>query len=313
MLPPKAMKLTEGEKGLPELDEVERLWHSQDRVGEGPLWDAAEQALYWVDIEQNVFHRLYLGGEKAGQAQTFGAGVMVGAVALREAGGLLLATQRGLGRWDDPTSPITWLVNPEQNKPNNRFNDGKVDSRGRFWAGTMSLNPDPNDPQGSLYRFDPDGSVHVMETNLTISNGLGWSPDNKLFYLTDSPKHVIYVYDYDEATGALANRRVFVQTPEDEGVPDGLAIDSEGCIWSARWGGWKISRFTPDGKLEREIKMPVENPSSCAFGGPDMDELFITSAWSGMNSEQRANQPQAGDVFRLKAGVRGLEVARAAF
>lgn len=295
------------------MSEVEHLLGSQNRVGEGPVWDAAEQALYWVDIEQNVFHRLYLSGEKAGESQTFGAGVMVGALALRQAGGALLATQRGLARWEGPTQPLTFLVNPDANKPNNRSNDGKVDSAGRFWVGTMSLNPDVNDPQGSLYRYDPDGSVHRMETGLTISNGLGWSPDDKRMYLTDSPRRVIYVYDFDTAAGTIANRQVFIQTPPENGEPDGMTIDSEGFLWVAFWGGWKIGRYSPDGKLEREIKMPVECPSSCCFGGPNLDELFITSAWRGVKPENRPNQPQAGDLFRVKVGIRGLEVTKAAF
>jgi sugar lactone lactonase YvrE len=159
--------------------------------------------------------------------------------------------------------------------------------------------------QGCLYRLDPDGSVHRMETGITVSNGIGWSLDHKIMYFTDSLRYVIYAYDYDPVTGRIANRRPFVQLPAEQGVPDGLAVDREGFVWSALWGGWKVVRFDPEGKLEREIPMPVANPTAPAFGGPQLDELYITSARLGLSEDDRKKQPLAGNLFRLKTEVRG--------
>ncbi|HEV2579310.1 MAG TPA: SMP-30/gluconolactonase/LRE family protein, partial [Ktedonobacteraceae bacterium] len=166
---------------------------------------------------------------------------------------------------------------------------------------------DSRQPEGSLYRLDPDHSLHVMETNIRISNGIGWSPDRRLMYFTDSPLRMIYVYDFDAASGALENRRPFVHTPTEKGVPDGLTVDSEGFIWSACWGGWKITRYDPAGKVERVLQLPVQYPTSCAFGGASLDELFITSAWTALSEEKRRQQPLAGDLFRADVGVKGLE------
>jgi sugar lactone lactonase YvrE len=184
-----------------------------------------------------------------------------------------------------------------------RFNDGKTDRQGRFWAGKMS-----DRPGNSLFRLDVDLSVHRMESSIICSNGLGWSPDNRIFYYTDSIARLIYAYDFDAGSGDICNRRVFTQVPQDagEGLPDGMAVDEEGCIWSARWGGWKVVRYTPDAQIEREIPMPVEFPTSCAFGGPDLKDLYITSAWVEVLPERRAGQPMAGDVFRLQTEVRGI-------
>jgi sugar lactone lactonase YvrE len=200
------------------------------------------------------------------------------------------------------------MADPEAHKPFTCFNDGAVDRQGRFWAGTMCYPYDAcGQPEGSLYRLDPDLSVHTMETGIGISNGIGWSPDNRLMYFTDSPLHMIYVYDFDASTGTIENRRPFVHTPDEKGFPDGLAVDSEGFIWSACWGGGKIKRYDPDGKVERTIRLPVQYPTSCAFGGESLDELYITSDSRAVSEEKRAQQPFAGDLFRLQAGIKGLE------
>jgi sugar lactone lactonase YvrE len=159
---------------------------------------------------------------------------------------------------------------------------------------------------GALYRLDPDGSVHTAETGIGISNGIGWSPDNTIMYYTDSLSRTIYAYDYDAATGNISNRRDLIVTPEDDGLPDGLTIDGDGYIWSACWGGWKVTRYAPDGRIDREVRLPAAQITACVFGGPNLDELYITSAWTELDAEQRRSQPLAGDVFRLKTDVRGL-------
>lgn len=282
------------------MSEVERILGVRNRLGEGPIWNSREGALYWVDIEHNAFHRLVTA---TGKHDTFRADLPVCTLAFREAGGLVIATRDGFAFWDLETGELQPISDPEAGKEGtHRFNDGAVDRQGRFWAGTMS----PPDATSALYRLDPDLSVHEMETGLTISNGIGWSPDNRTMYFTDTPPKIIYAYDFDPITGEIENRRPFVYTPEEDGAPDGLAVDSEGFVWSARWGGWKITRYDPDGKVESEVRLPVAQVSSCAFGGPALTELYITTAWSGLRAEARRAQPMAGDLFRLQTDVRGL-------
>jgi sugar lactone lactonase YvrE len=216
-----------------------------------------------------------------------------------------MATKNGFAFWDPQTKSLTYIKNPEQGKPYMRFNDGEVDSRGRFWAGTMSEADNPQ-PEGVLYRLDPDLSVHAMESGLSISNGIGWSPDDKTMYLTDSPRRIIYAYDFDVETGSINNRRVFVAAAGESYEPDGLTVDSQGYIWSACWNGAKILRYAPDGKLDRTIEVPALRPTSCVFGGPDLTDLYITSSRDDLAREQLDAYPFSGDLFRLRTGVKGL-------
>lgn len=278
--------------------EVEHILAVQARLGEGPIWNMAERKLYFVDIEGGAFHRY---DPLAGSDEVFTVGLPLGCLAFRASGGLVLATRDGFMTWDMTTGAATRMVDPEPHRPHARFNDGAVDRAGRFWAGTMSEGDD-----NSLYRLDPEGSTHVMETGITVSNGIGWSPDNRRMYFTDSRRKLIYVYDFDLTTGETANRRVFVDSTAENGVPDGLAVDSEGCVWSARWGGWKVTRYDPDGRAALEIPFPVEYVTSCALGGPNLDELYVTTAWTAVPESQRAQQPLAGDLFRVRVGVKGL-------
>lgn len=285
------------------MNELEQVLAVQNTLGEGPLWNVQEQALYWVDINRDCFYRYEPG---TGKRETFDVGVPVGVLAMRATGGLVMATKRGFAFWNRQDG-LQFIVDPQERTGHTRFNDGAVDCRGRFWAGTMcGLEPSCSQPEGSLYRLDPDQSLHIMETNVGVSNGIGWSPDQRLMYYTDSPLHLIAVYDFDADSGAIENRRPFVHTPDEKGVPDGLTVDSEGFIWSACWGGWKITRYDPDGKVERVIQLPVQYPTSCAFGGASLDELYITSAWTALSAEKRKQQPWAGDLFRLKVGIQGL-------
>lgn len=284
------------------MNTVEHVLTTQNRLGEGPIWSTGEQSLYWVDIENKTFSRWK---PETGSYEVFPVGTQVGVLALRANGGLVLATEKGFAYWDEQTQNLKVIAHPEADQPQRRFNDGAVDCRGRFWAGTMNVAENTND--GVLYRLDPDGSVHVMETGIGIANGIGWSPDNTILYFTDSPRRIIYAYDFDATTGTITNRRIFVQASDESGVPDGLTVDSEGHIWSAYWDGAKIVRYTPQGQVERVIQMPVLRPTSCVFGGSTLDELYITSAWSRLSEEQRRQYPLSGDLFRIKAGIRGLE------
>jgi sugar lactone lactonase YvrE len=275
--------------------QAQHLISSQNKLGEGPLWHPGEEALYWVDIEQQRVERYQ---PSAGLRTGVHFSLSVTALGLRRLGGFIAATEKGFGYWDGRTSEVFLFDHPESDKPENRFNDGAVGPDGRFWAGTMRPGPqEPGASPGALYRLDPDSTSRLVEPGLTISNGLGWSPDGKRFYHTDSLRHTIYVYDYDPAGGEVENRRIFVQDPEVPGVPDGLTVDSQGFVWSARWGGWKVTRFDPEGKPEREITLPVACPTSCTFGGTGLNRLYITSAWTALTPAERAEQPQAGDVF----------------
>lgn len=280
---------------------VDPVVSSQCKLGEGPVWHPREEALYWLDILQGNLHR-YAYASKI--HEVIDLGIVASAMGLRENGGFIMATLRGFAFWDASSAQFEFLGDPEPGQhPDIRFNDGKTDRQNRFWAGKMS-----GRYENSLFRFDPDRSITRMESGIAVSNGLGWSPDNRVFYFTDSVAKKIYAYDFDPSTGAISNRRDFISVPEapEEGMPDGLAVDSEGCIWSARWGGWKIVQYDPKGQMMREIRMPVEYPTSCTLGGPNFDELFVTSAWVEYSAEQRLQQSQAGDVFRIQVDTPGL-------
>lgn len=281
------------------MNDVEHALAVQNDLGEGPQWNPDEGMLYWVDIMAGRFHRW---NPTTGYHEVFEVGLPVGALVFRARGGLALATRDGFAFWDFEMRTPQFIADPEAGKAS-RFNDGKVDRQGRFWAGTMA---DNRTPTGALYRLDPDLSVHTMVTGVTTSNGIGWSPDNKTMYYTDSPTRTIFAFDFDPATGAIAKRRTFAATPGSADVPDGLTVDSEGFVWSARWDGWRVVRYDPDGKVEREVRVPAQRVTSCMFGGANLDELYITSARTGLSAAQLKDQPLAGDLFRLKAGVKGL-------
>jgi sugar lactone lactonase YvrE len=281
------------------MDTVERFLNVRNKLGEGPLWHPEEQTLYWVDCKGNTIFRW--NAAAPGEVGRFDVGLPVGAVAFRAAGGLLLATKNGFAFWDVAGQTLHFVADPEADKPQSRFNDGAVDRHGRFWAGTLG-----DGDNNALYRFDPDGSVRTMETNIGVSNGIAWSLDDRTMYYTDSPRQTIYAYDYDAPSGAISRRRNLVHDPEVRGFPDGLTIDHEGFLWSARWGGWAIQRYDPQGKLERKIEMPVQFPTSCTFGGPDLNILYITSAWTPLGEARKHEQPSAGDLFRLHTSVRGF-------
>lgn len=279
---------------------VEHVCSAQAELGEGPIWHPDENQLCFLDITQGRFHRF---NPVTGAHSSVDLGVVVGSMGVRASGGWIMATRKGFAFWDEHTRQMNWIGDPDADESEQvRFNDGKTDPQGRFWAGKMSASP-----SNHLYRLNTDRTIHRMESGITVSNGLGWSPDLKTFYFTDSPALVIYAYDYDASSGNISNRRIFARIPEGEGFPDGLAVDSRGGIWSARWGGWKVVHYLPDGRIDFEIKMPVEFPTSCAFGGPNLDELYITSAYIEVPVNKRKDQPMAGDVFRVRTNVVGIQ------
>src|SRR5438876_8958750 len=227
------------------MDNVEHILPCRNKLGEGPLWSIDEQKLYWVDIPNKSFSRFDPASEKL---EIFPVDQSIGVLALRASGGLVLATRKGFAFWSEQQRELQYIAQPHGNDPLLRFNDGAVDARGRFWAGTMSDVELPG--KGTVYRLDPDGSTHEMIKNVGVSNGIGWNPDNTIMYFTDSEASVrsIFAYDYDIENGTIANGRVFWTNPDAKGTPDGLTIDSEGFVWSAIWDGAKIIRFDPAGQ-----------------------------------------------------------------
>jgi L-arabinonolactonase len=277
-----------------------------NQLGEGPLWNPDDRALYWVDIYEKQVHRLYA---SSGEHQVFGLDARVTALGLREGGGFVVTTDKVFAFWDWQTGELTHIAEPKTLAAVVRFNDAAVDRRGRFWAGTMN-EEDGQRPDGCLYRLDGDRTVHTMGASYTITNGLGWSPDNTRMYVTDSANGLIWLYDYDHDTGEISNQRPFAQIPTGKGVPDGLTVDSEGFVWSAIWDGWRVVRFDPAGQETLTIRLPVQNVTCCAFGGENLDALYITTAWLGLSDEARRTQPQAGNLFVAPVGVRGIAEPR---
>lgn len=274
-------------------------------IGEGPRWNVAEQRLYWVDFIEN--QNIHTWQPSTGELQTYRTEAPVTALGFRRSGDLIVATGGQIATCNLATGKLSDFTRVD-GRPSMRLNDGAVDAQGRFWVGSMHSEKQ-DEPHGSLYRFDADGSLHTMDSGITVSNGLGWSPDQRTLYFVDTYRRVIYGYDYAAAAGTIKNRRVFVRTVEADGYPDGLAVDAEGHVLVAFWGGWKVVRYDPDGKQEREIRFPVANPTACAFGGANLDELYVTSARLALKPEELARQPMAGDLFRVRMNIKGQEEA----
>ena len=287
--------------------EVEHVLEVHNVIGEGPVWHSQEECLYWVNfIEQFQVLRFY---PQTRHMDVFETGVPVMALGIRMAGGFIAATGKGIAHWDAQRNTLEPFCEPVAGLSTCRFNDAATDGQGRFWVGTLN-DANPKGPDGELFCVQADGSWQVMDKNITVANGIGWSPDRKIMYFTDSFRYSIYAYDYAADAGTITNRRTFVQTSPDAGVPDGLTVDSEGFVWSAFWGGWKVVRYSPEGKVDREYRLPVPNPTSCAFGGKRLDELYITSASLGLSKEEQERHVQSGDLFCLKAGITGMDEPR---
>ena len=282
--------------------EVSCISDSRCLLGEGPMWSPRDGALYWVDILTPAVHRLDTA--KGVETETK-LGSMVSVVIPKATGGLLLATSSGLVTFDAETKRLTPLCHPESDRPGNRYNDGKCDRMGRLWIGTLDMATAAN--RGNLFRVDADATWKKMDTGFTVANGLGWSPDNKQMYFTDSVRRTIYAYDFDLSRGEIANRRPLLILDASDGTPDGMTVDEEGCLWVAIWDAWRISRYSPDGKEMFRIKMPVPRPTSCCFGGENLDTLYVTSASLRLNADALAAAPLSGSLFAIKVpGVRGL-------
>jgi sugar lactone lactonase YvrE len=278
---------------------------ARNTLGEVPVWDVAEQALYWVDIEKCLLQRLE---PASGALRRWVLPERVCALALRRNKGLVLALASGFAFFDPDTGAIERLAAPEADRPRNRMNDGKCDRRGRFWAGTMD--DSLRERTGALYRLDPDLACHRMETGIGISNSLAWSPDDRTFYFADTLQRTIFAYDFDLETGAIANPRPLTRCEDQPGSPDGSTIDADGYLWNAQWDGWRLVRYAPDGRVDRIVPLPVQKPTSCMFGGPDLATLYVTSAVWDVAGEELRRQPWAGGLLALDVGVKGLPEPR---
>ena len=273
----------------------------RDLLGEGPLWSARDRALYWVDIKAPCVNRLDLGD---GTVTVWPMPEAIGwLIERRDAAGFIAGFKSGFARLDLDPVAIDLFADPEAHLPDTRLNDAKADRRGRIWAGSMDERPNAQ-PIGALRRLDPDFSLRIVDDGYHIANGPTFSPDQKVLYHADSAQRLVYAYDIDD-DGGLANKRVFVRFADDWGYPDGMTTDAEGGVWIAAWDGGRVNRFTPDGALDRFVALPASQITSCAFAGPNLDRLFITSAAMG-----RDDEPLAGALFEIDAGVRGLPPAQ---
>lgn len=282
-------------------DDVRVAVPGTDFLAEGPFWHAETQRLHWVDI---LAPSVISADLKTGERRTRPMPELVGVAIPKASGGFLCATETGL-RTLEESGQVTTLAEPEADRPGNRFNDGKCDAKGRFWVGSLAINTEPG--KGALWRYDPDGQAIRMLDGVHISNGLGWSPDNRTFYFTDSGPRTIWAFDFDLDAGTLANRRIFAQIEPHEGVPDGLTVDADGGVWTALWDGWGLRRYLPDGSIDRVVTLPVPRPTSCTFGGPDHRTLLVTTARIRLSSQQLEEAPLSGSVFAIETGIAGQQ------
>jgi sugar lactone lactonase YvrE len=280
---------------------VECVLAADSLLGEGALWDPAAQVLWWIDIKGRSIHRF---DPASGDDMSWPTPHDVGSLALRRAGGLVVAMRHGFYFFHPADGTFTTIVEPEAGLPENRFNDGKPDRQGRFWAG--SLHDAETRPTGGLYRLDTDLSCTRLVEGIFASNALAFGAESEVLYYGDSRQRVVWAWDFDRDDGAIHRRRVFVELQAGEGAPDGAAVDSAGGYWLTQPDGWCICRYDPSGRRDRTIRMPVQRPTCVAFGGPDLRTLYCTSCRWGLSAADLHAQPLAGGLFAIAVDVAGL-------
>ena len=281
--------------------EIEVVLPAGNLLGEAPMWNAAEQALYWVDALSPAIHRLGADGALA----TFPMPRPIGSFVFRRSGGLIGALKNGFCSIDLAAGTVGPIVDPEPDRPGNLLNDGKCDRGGRYWCG--SRDGALRDPVGRLFRLDPDLSCRAMDEGFIVSNGIAWSPDDRTLYFADSRAETVFAYDFDLDDGTISNRRAFFSTRRIEGRPDGATVDSAGFYWCALVHGGAVARIDPKGRLDRLVPMPARHVTMCSFGGPALDVLYVTSAAAMVPEAERASEPLAGALFAVRGlGVKGL-------
>ena len=265
----------------------------QASLGEGPVWIADRSELIWVDIDQAHLHSYF---PAADAHESIDLDRQVSSVAPRSAGGLVVTVREGFAALGDAGSRLIAPVEPGD--PGTRMNDGACDRAGRYWAGTMCLD---GEARAALYRLDPDLGLTRVLSGVSVSNGIAWSPDDKSMYYVDTGTRSVDVFDFDGETGGLAARRALIDVPPAWGKPDGIAVDDDGCIWVALWGGGAVHRYTPGGRLDMRLELPVSQVTGCCFGGGDRATLFVTTAARGVSQDDRL----AGALFACRPGVAG--------
>ena len=279
---------------------VECVLRANALLGEVPVWSGREQRLYWVDIRAPALHRF---DPVTGHDQSWPMPEPIGAVALHGEGGLLVALASGLARFDCATAVLTPLQPVEADITTSRLNDGRCDRQGRFWVGSMDRSTPHG--RGSLYRYDPDGSLHRKFGGIEVPNALAFSPDGRTMYFCDTPTRRIQAFTLDPDTGDIGDERCFVEC-QPPGDPDGAVTDAEGNLWVTHFGGARITRYRPDGRLADVIPLPVERPTACCFGGENLDTLFVTSSCQNLDEAHLRRFPLSGGVFAVRPGVYGL-------
>ncbi|MCH2115436.1 MAG: SMP-30/gluconolactonase/LRE family protein [Pirellulales bacterium] len=287
---------------------VNRVLEVRANLGEGPIWDADAKVLWWLDILGKKLHQFH---PDSGRDETWDLGQMPGTVVCRQKGGVVLAVEDGFAEFDFKAEKLIALANPEHDKPENRFNDGKCDPSGRFWAGTMHKVDALTKSSGALYSLDADHRVAKHVDSVGVSNGIVWTQDAKTMYYIDTVSAAVDAFDFDNGAGKVSRRRTVFQVPQGMGLPDGMAIDDSGKLWVSFWDGWQVARICPiEGKVIGKIELPVANVTACAFGGAALDQLFITTARAGVSDEDLEKQPLAGDLFMAQPGVHGVVSAK---
>lgn len=285
---------------------IELVADKQNLCGEAPLWDYRRQCLYWVDQDDGGLFR-YVPDKRDTEVQD--ERIRITGIALNKGGGIVAAGMDGLFLWKEGKFFRNILSKHEDKILS--FNDIIADSEGRIYGGTLYWDEKGITRPGNLYRIDKNGTAYIEDDGIILSNGLAFSPDNNFLYFADSGKRSIFLYDYDRISGRLSNRRIFVEVPSEEGIPDGITVDSEGFVWCALWYGGKVVRFNPDGVKEREIKFPVMQVSSVMFGGRNLSDLYVTTAgkyWSSILKPSRfdSKQPMGGGLYRVKTEIAGI-------
>jgi sugar lactone lactonase YvrE len=287
------------------MTEIACVVQAHDALGESCLWCPATRKVWWLDILKPALqsfdpvtreHRVYpLPGRSCGNA------------ALRASGGFVLALDGGLHGYEPATGRLEFLVQAEPGVPDNRYNDGRCDRRGRLWIGTMDR--EVRKASGSLYRIGADKTVLRLFDGILVPNSTAFSPDDRTMYFADSPRHTIWAFDYDIDSGVASNRRVFADLTDRRAIPDGSCVDAEGFLWNAEFAGGRLTRYAPDGRVDRAVALPVSSPTCCCFGGDRLDTLYVTSSTHRLAAEQKAAEPLGGGLLAFAPGIRGLPEA----